>query len=104
MHMERNAEKFRNLKPETLLRFRDWIKYNGHIVDAFRKYALELYDSGQRSRYSAYCIRERIRWDTMLTETGTAFKISNDFTPIIARLVMIKEKKLRGMFTVKHDA
>ena len=92
---------FEGLKDDARVKFLEWLPDNTHIVKSFGKYALQLKENGHREYYSAYAIRERLRWDSMLSETGTEYKISNNMTPFIARLIMKMDHRLDGMFKTK---
>ena len=72
-----------------------------HVIRGMWKYAVQLRTTGTRTHYSIYAIRERLRWDSMLREEGTEYKISNNITPHVARLLMVSDKRLAGMFKVK---
>lgn len=99
--MKNNPKIFQGLLPERRKEFLLWLRENTHVVWQFLKYAQMLNQHGGRDYYSAYCIRERIRWDTLVTENGTDFKLSNNMTPFIARLVMEIDPNLKGMFRTK---
>lgn len=105
--LKNNPKLFSGLIVERRHEFIEWLRDNTHVVGQFLSYAQMLNRHGGRSYYSAYCIRERIRWDTLVTENGTDFKLSNNMTPFIARLVMEIDPNLKGMFRTKkgedHD-
>ena len=84
--------------------FRRWWPKNVHIIREFGKQARKLKEQGKREYYSAYCIREKIRWDSLFREIDSDYKISNNHTPFIARLIMKMYKPLDGMFQVKSHA
>ena len=102
--LKNNPKMFSGLIAERRREFTEWLRENTHVVGQFLSYAQMLNRHGGRSYYSAYCIRERIRWDTLVTENGTDFKLSNNMTPFIARLVMEIDPNLKGMFRVKKGA
>ncbi len=85
-------------------KFLEWLPYNLHVISAFGKYAIMLKEKGNREYYSAYCIRERLRWDSLLTEVGTEYKISNNVTPFVARLIMAMDHRLVGLFRTKGNS
>lgn len=89
---------FSGLLPKPTAKFLEWLPQNFHVVRAYHKTAHELKLRGRREFYSAYCIREKLRWDSMVSEVGTEYKLSNDFTPHLARLVMGLDDELKGMF------
>ena len=64
-----------------------WVAANEKIYRAFRKFAMEAISSG-RKRFSCYMIRERVRWYTTIEYKGT-FKISNNVTPYMSRLLAL---------------
>lgn len=97
-----NPDMFDDLLPSGRKAFRKWLVDNTHVVEAFIKYARQLKHQGNREYYSAYCIRERIRWDSMITQIGGDYKISNNITPFVARLVMKLDPSLKGMFRTKN--
>ena len=92
---------FDDLLPETTDQFYNWVTDNCHVVRAFYERACELFEKGNRQFYSAYCIREKLRWDSMIGEVGTEYKISNNVTPHLARLTMVLDPRLSGMFKLK---
>lgn len=100
--LKSNPKMFSGLLASRRIEFIEWLRQpNVHVVGEFLKYAQMLNRHGGRAYYSAYCIRERIRWDTLVTENGTEFKLSNNMTPFIARLVMEIDPSLKGMFRTK---
>jgi len=94
---------FDGLHDQHRISFMVWLEHNTHVIRAFGKYAVELREGKHREYYSAYTIRERLRWDTMVSETGTIYKISNNITPFVARLLMKMDKRLFGMFRTKSS-
>lgn len=85
-------------------KFLEWLPDNIHVVSAFGKWGVFLKEKGNREYYSAYCIRERLRWDSLLEEVGTEFKLSNNITPYVARLIMKMDHRLEGMFRTKGSS
>ena len=102
--IESNPDIFEGLNNTHREAFMRWLPDNIHVVNAFGKYALELKETGNREYYSAYAIRERLRWDSMIRENGTQYKISNNITPFVARLIMKMNSRLHGIFKVKQMA
>lgn len=83
--------------------FIKWLEMNMHIFNEFYLYAKKLKYEGKRDVYSARAITQRLRWDTLFKEDGTQFKISDHTSPYMARLVMLINKKLKGMFRIKYQ-
>ena len=79
-------------------RFRRWIKLNEHILAAFAELALTMHATG-RKRYGSKCIWEVLRYHHDLRTYGEdPFKLCNDYTPYIARMVERRFPQLRGFF------
>lgn len=102
--IRRTPDIFEGLLEEHCEKFWAWLEGNGHVIRAFGKYAMELRTKGNRKTYSCYTIRERLRWDTLVQEVGTEFKISNNITPHMSRLLMKMNSRLDGMFVTKKAA
>ena len=77
-----------------------WVRDNPKIYEAFRRFALDAVRAG-RSRFSAYMIRERVRWYTNI-EYGGKFKISNNVTPYVSRLLAEEIPILKKIFARKE--
>ena len=92
---------FADLLPESTDKFYDWLPQNYHVVQSFYDAAHVLHSTKKREYYSLYCIREKLRWDSIVSEVGTKFKLSNNVTPHLARLVMELDPHLKGMFKLK---
>lgn len=101
--MARNPGIFDDLDPASRKVFMRWLPENVHVVNAFGKLAKYLKQNGNREYYSCYCIREKLRWDSMVSEVGTEYKISNNITPFVARLIMALAPGLVGMFRIKSS-
>lgn len=64
--------------------FSAWLHQNWHVYAAFHSLAAET--ANKRDHYSAYTIREVLRWHTAVREWDSEFKLSNNHTPDLARL------------------
>jgi hypothetical protein len=80
--------------------FVNWLADNPKMYRAFRAFALDAV-AKKRTRFSAYMIRERVRWYTNI-EYGGRFKISNNVTPYIARLLALDVPILDKVFAKKE--
>lgn len=87
------------LKSMPLDEFVGWIEDNEEIYQNFRGYALAAIKKG-RKRFSCYMIRERVRWYTNI-EYGGEFKISNNITPYMSRLLALDIPILEDIFARK---
>jgi hypothetical protein len=78
------AQVLENPPYEFTKEFRKWIVENWHVYEGF--HALASQTAAGRDHYSAYTVREVLRWHTDLREVNTEFKISNNITPDMARM------------------
>jgi len=90
--------------PHVQEKFMEWIPDNLHVFDAFERNAVYLKTNGKRDKYSVYVIREKLHWDSLLQEEGSDFKLNNNFSSSIARIVMALNPQLAGMFTIRNHA
>lgn len=79
--------------------FVTWLTANPRMYGYFRKFAHEALEK-KRKRFSAYMIRERVRWYVNVEYDGQ-FKISNNLTPYIARLLIKEYPELSEVFQIK---
>ena len=96
-------ETFDGLKDGVIEKFRDWYPSNIHVINAFEKEAFYLLNRGRRERYSIYTIREKLRWDSLVSESGQDYKLNNNFSPFIARILMFMNPGMKGMFSTRRE-
>ena len=101
--MERHPGLFDDLRKDREW-FEKWLRNNLHIMDAFQRYAQRLHFKGKRDTYGAQAILERIRWDSYFREADSAYKVCNDSASFMARLVMVDQPYLFGMFRTRNEA
>ena len=94
------AKTLPELKSMPRAEFVQWIYDNEKIYSAFRQFAIEAINK-RRTRFSAYMIRERVRWYTDI-EYGGKFKISNNVTPYMSRLLALDIPILDKIFARKE--
>jgi hypothetical protein len=70
--------------------YRTWLDDNPQVFALFERFAREA--AGLGRPFSAYLLRERIRWEVAMTwgKDADGFKINNNFTPFIARDLIAK--------------
>lgn len=73
---------------------------NPHIYDMFKSFALQA--AIYKNRYSAKSIFHRIRWETMVTEYDSEFKIDDGWISHYARKFMLEHPHLVGFFEVRE--
>jgi len=76
-----------------------WVKANPVGWEAFKRFALEAKQSGHE-KISIAMVRERVRWEVFFIRKET-FKISNSYSPILARMLMDDNPDLAGLFELK---
>lgn len=69
---------------------------NPHIYEAFKKYALQV--AQVRSHYSARTIIHVLRFHSTVSEEGTEFKVSNNWSPFYGRMFMNEFPQYKGFF------
>lgn len=94
---------FDGLKQKVVENFIKWYPHNMHVINAFEKEAVFLRVHGKRDRYSCYTIREKLRWDSLLKENTEDYKLNNNFSPCIARVLMFLNPHLNGMFHIRES-
>ena len=82
-------------------RFAAWKNYhlgNPDVFDLFLAYARQAARAG-RKRIGARLIGERIRWFANIERSSEDWMINNNYWPYYARLAMLVDERLRGMFS-----
>jgi hypothetical protein len=81
--------------------FTDWLTENKPVVDAVIRYAREARAAGYK-HYGIKAVVERVRWHFHVERKEQAdFKINNNYTSRLARLLMSLEPELKGMFELR---
>ena len=93
-------EIFEGIDPELLRRFKEYHQKNPEVYNLFKKYALEMAETG-RKKYSAWTIINLIRWHHDINSNEDEFKISNDYIAIYARLFAYHHPQYKDFFTFK---
>lgn len=100
----RFARKKRAQTPQQLCaRFYAYQKANPRVADWFLTAARSLQREQHRSRYAISALTEQIRWNIKMgiIKTEDGFRISNDLRALYARLVLVRDPSLIGLFTLK---
>lgn len=82
---------------EFLEGFYDWLYNNFHIYEEFAKRAIQI--ATKRDHYSARTIIEVMRHDSIFSENGGEFKISNNRSPDLARLFALSCPSYKDLFS-----
>jgi hypothetical protein len=78
-----------------------WLSDNFKMYSHFKYFAQEALQNG-RKRFSAYMIRERVRWHVNVEYDGE-FKISNNLTPYIARTLILDIPALKDVLLARGE-
>lgn len=83
-------------------KFRTYHLSHPKVFILFKQYANEMIKSG-REHYSAEIIINQIRWHHDIQSKGAdVFKISNDFKPLYARLLVFKYPEFKDFFQFRQ--
>ncbi len=82
--------------------FLHWLKSNLPVWKAFVDKAKTAKKFESRHRFSARAIIQSIRWDTVTSEKDPVFKIGNNHTPDLARLLMDCSPEFDGFFSLRQ--
>jgi hypothetical protein len=83
--------------PETKLerRFARWAKDNPDVLAEFERRTMALYRAGQR-RIGAKQVAEVVRYFGAVQSKGDRYKLNNNYTALLARLVIYRHPELAG--------
>lgn len=71
---------------------REWIRLNPDRVADMERYAMN--EAAHGRKFAIKTIIERIRWFDYVNSAGQPVKISNDYAPIFARMLIDKHPEL----------
>jgi len=84
--------------------FKRFHEENPQVFALFLHFARQAKQAGQRRRFGARMIAERIRWYTAVeTASDDGYKLCNNHIPYYARLIMLKFPEFEGFFS-RRDA
>ena len=90
-------------RPTLQERFDAWVDANPHIIEHFRRFAHEVKKSGAR-RYGIKAIAERVRWHVRIERSEADFKLNNNYTSRLSRLLVQRDPSLAGLFEFRKLA
>lgn len=91
---------FPGADPELIDKFERFHNRNPAIYEAFDHFTREAKASG-KEKFSHWLIANRIRWLTEIETQGSAFKVSNDFIALYARMFVALNPDFDGFFEFK---
>lgn len=80
-------------------KFEQYHKDNKHVYEGFKRYAMQLINSG-RTRLSSKLIYERLRWESAL-RGNDEYKLNNNYTAYHARMFMDELPQYDGYFSTR---
>ena len=86
-------------RPEFVL----WLLKNKNVWDAFDKYTRDAMKIKHRKRFGARAVMEIVRWFSAIKDDYPMFKINNNYTPDLARLLMALEPSLKGFYEIRNS-
>lgn len=96
--IDSNPESFKGMD---IVWFKGWLVENFSLYNAFCSYADKLRRYGKRKNYSARAIYQRLRWDSLFSDSSEEYKITNNSSSYVARLLMLSQPEFSGMFTLR---
>ena len=81
-----------------------WLSKNFQVWQAFVEQTKIAFKVQHRARFSARQIVESVRWNSAVSESSSLFKISNNYIPDMARLIMELHEPLKGFFETRSNA
>ena len=100
--IDEKPEVFRGLSNGAVPDFRSWAHANILIVREIERRATKLKRDCNRDYYSVYCIAENLRWNSLFKEKGSPFKLNNNHTSYITRVLSGTQSGLGGMFKLRR--
>ena len=86
-------------------KFYEYHKANPQVADWFLRAAQSMQKKEDRKRYGIGALTEQIRWDIRIGVIKTeGFRISNDIRACYARLIIMRDPSLCGLFSLKPSA
>lgn len=77
-----------------------YVRDNPLVWEAFQKFTVQAAASG-RKHLSARLVLERLRWESMVSENGGAWKLNNNIAPKLARKMMKDHPLFDGFFRTR---
>lgn len=72
---------------------REWVRLNPDRMEDMERYAMN--EAAHGRRFAIKTIIERIRWFDYVNNEGQPVKVSNDYSPLFARMLIDKHPELR---------
>ena len=82
--------------------FLKWLDENFHVYNEFERRAQTLHIRG-RAHYGARALWESMRFDSAIGELKGEFKLNDHRPPDVARLCMLANPPMKGMFETRSS-
>ena len=86
---------------EVAARFDEFHTANPRIYQVLVTFARQWVASTGRHKLGIKTLYERARWEIALATSDPDFKLNNNFTAYYARLIMVQESDLAGLFDLR---
>jgi len=83
--------------------FEKYCEDNPQVLVVLERFTWEAFAHGH-THIGIDFVHARARWYTSIETTGDDFKLSNNFRPYYARLIMQRHPELRGVFRLRKAA
>jgi hypothetical protein len=91
------------LKSMRRTEFIEWLQENRKMYEAWRYYANQAIEK-KREHFSAYMIRERVRWYVKIEATTLGdYNLNNNVTPYMARVLAMDLPQLEEIFCYRDQ-
>jgi len=81
--------------------FSDWLEDNWHVYQKFEAITFKLINRG-RKHIGSMMIVNKIRWETVVEENNSTFKINNNLAPYLARLFCLLNPLHAEFFKIRE--
>jgi hypothetical protein len=87
-------------------RFEDFHQANPDFYESLVERTREYLDATGNDKVGIQAVMEQARWDRQMKTKSADFKVNNDFAAFYARLIMLLEADLDGVFQIRkaHEA
>jgi len=82
-------------------RFEEFHLENLHVYNEFRSWAFQWVYTTGRHKLGTKALFERVRWEVRISTGDPDYKLNNNYTSCYARLLMLMEPKLDGVFELR---
>lgn len=93
-----------SIDPTMADKFDEFHRSNPHVYMVLVRLAREWVRRTGTHRLGIKTLYERARWEIAISTSDPDFKLNNNFTAYYARLIMIREADLWGMFELRRSA